>query len=128
MKAASLLLLVLVACSDSDGGGDAPGKSGADTQGNVSSCNLAEAAGYCLDFEPTAPEGIAQQNCDNAKSIGGLQGQVNDGGPCPGNGRVGSCVATISDVLTTYRYYDSKFDAAAAQENCTGLGGAFTPN
>jgi len=117
---------VLAACEDDDESGSTTGE----THGSLSSCDLTNDVGYCLDFEASAPKNIAQTNCDNAKNTVGFTGVVNATGPCPTTSRVGTCVATITGVRTTYRYFGPRYTTAQAEENCRGLpgGGVFTAN
>lgn len=120
---------ILVACDDA--ATTDPGL--ATPQGTVSSCDLTSDLGYCLDFGPQAPRGIADANCQGASdSVGYDGGIVGDDASCPTANRVGSCAATINGIQTTYRYYPPKFTLSGAQINCAnlggGVGGAFTAN
>lgn len=143
-SALALGLATLPACSDdepsNDGdgvavdGGGGGGGGGGETQGTVSSCDLKADVGYCLDFTPDAPAGIARINCDGAKAALELEGVVNESGSCPTADRVGTCVATINAVTVSYRYYVPRYQTETAQENCAalpgtgGAGGTFTPD
>jgi hypothetical protein len=126
---ALVALVALASCTSDDASSSGSG-SGA-TEGVLSSCDLSADGGYCLDFAADAEKGVAQANCDNAKSTVGFNGVAAIGKACPTAGRVGTCVATVSGVTTTYRYYGPKFTTDKAQTNCKGIPGgtgAFTPN
>ena len=137
-------LAAVTACSDDepgeesnggeDGGGGGNGGDNRPKQGSPSSCDLKADLGYCLDFGADAPAGIARINCDGANEALDIAGIVSAPGSCPAEERVGTCIATISGVETTYRYYSPSFKTSDAEQNCAALpgtgssGGVFTPN
>ncbi len=131
----SLVILAGVACSNpDDSGGSTPGGGGSGgggqaTQGTPSSCDLTKDGGFCVEFDASAPEGTARGNCKGAKSTLDYDGVLSETSPCPTANRVGSCTALVTGVMTTYRYYAPKWDAATVEQYCADIGdgtGVFT--
>jgi hypothetical protein len=90
-------------------------------QGTVSSCDLTRDVGYCLEFTADAPKGTAQRNCDSAKQAAGYNGILAETALCSTLERVGTCSATISGIVTNYRYRSPKWTKQSAEANCSSL-------
>ncbi|MEZ4366917.1 MAG: hypothetical protein R2939_11590 [Kofleriaceae bacterium] len=108
-----LALMAVGACAGDDG------NSG--QQGTDSSCDLRADTGYCLNFEPEAPAGSAQANCDGAEATLGYVGVVSTTAHCDDVDRVGVCHATFDDVVIDYAYYAPTWTSVAAETNCSAL-------